>query len=354
MSVWHVPRSALVTGGCGFIGSALVRRLCAVGTKVTVLDLHTYAAQPEAIADVRGAPGFEEIVGDVGDASVCDRALAQRPEVVFHLAAQTHVDRSIDGPAPFLTTNVNGTAMLLEAIRRIPAGEAPFLVHMSTDEVFGDAAPGATFSETSPYAPRSPYAASKAAADHLVDAWRTTFGVKSAILHSGNAFGPWQHPEKFIPTLISNALAGRPLPIYGDGLQERSWVHVEDLVDALILCFGASRNGGRFLIGPDVPTSNMAIASMVCDVLDQVAPREDGAAHASAFASVADRPGHDRRYAIDARHAHANLGWRQERPLEHSLPTVVSWYVDRVRAGKLQPQARLGLAGAQILQGDRG
>jgi dTDP-glucose 4,6-dehydratase len=338
-------KSVLVTGGWGFIGSALVRRLIAQGMAVSVLDAGTYAAQPEALDTVRANPLLREVRGDVADAQALAGAMDPDIDTVFHLAAETHVDRSIDGPAAFVRTNVIGTACVLEAVAR--ATPRPFVVHMSTDEVFGEAAAGTAFGPHSPYAPRSPYAASKAGADHLVSAWATTYGVGAAIAHAGNAFGPWQHPEKLIPTLVAHALAGHPLPLYGDGGHQRAWVHVEDLVDGLMALGHARPAGARVLFGPDAPTTNRALAEQVCAALDAMAPRADARPHASAITPVPDRPGHDRRYAVDPSAANALLGWRAGRTLDRTLADVVGWYVARAQAGLLAPRARLGLGGAR-------
>lgn len=325
----------LVTGGAGFIGSALVRELLDAGHVVRVLDALTYAGRAESLAAVRQAPGFDFVKADVADAEAVGAAFEGfRPDAVAHLAAETHVDRSIDGPADFIRTNVSGTFVLLQQARawfeRLTDEErARFrFLHVSTDEVFGALGETGRFDEDSPYDPRSPYAASKAAADHLVRAWGHTWGLPVVVGNCSNNYGQRQYPEKLIPLLILKALAGEPLPIYGDGGQVRDWLHVEDHARALRLMLEAGTPGRTYAVGGDAERTNLQTATAVCAALDAMAPRADGAAHATALTLVADRPGHDRRYAIDAGRIRTELGWRPQVDFDEGIARTVRWYLD--------------------------
>lgn len=325
----------LVTGGCGFIGSNFVRAALGTGYRVVNLDKLTYSGRLENLRDVAGDPRYLFVHGDV-----CDRALVERlfrehrPEAVVHLAAETHVDRSIAGPDAFVRTNVDGTLAMLEGARGFwgaldGAARARFrFLQVSTDEVYGSLAPGAApFTERSPYAPRSPYAASKAGADHLVRAYGTTYGLPAIVSNCSNNYGPFQLPEKLIPLMIRFALEGRELPVYGDGQQVRDWLHVEDHCRALLLLLHRGCPGETYCVGGENEHTNLKTTQAICALLDELRPRSDGASYAEQIRFVADRPGHDRRYAVDAAKVRA-LGWRPEvGGLETGLRMVVEWYL---------------------------
>lgn len=325
----------LVTGGAGFIGSALVRELLGAGHAVRVLDALTYAGRPESLNEVRASPDFDFVRADVADAEAVAAAFEGfRPDAVAHLAAETHVDRSIDGPAEFIRTNVTGTFVMLQQARAwfegLSADErARFrFLHVSTDEVFGALGEAGRFDEDSPYDPRSPYAASKAASDHLARAWGHTWGLPVVIGNCSNNYGPRQYPEKLIPMLILKALAGEALPIYGDGGQVRDWLHVEDHARALRRMLETGAPGRTYAVGGDAERTNLQTAQAVCAALDAMAPRADGAAHTTAVTHVDDRPGHDRRYAIDAGRIRGELGWRPLVGFEEGVARTVRWYLD--------------------------
>lgn len=326
----------LVTGGAGFIGSALTRRLAGrPGWAVCVLDKMTYAATPGALAACEGRQGYRFVRGDIADGALVGDLLEDfAPDVIVNLAAETHVDRSIDGPEAFIQSNIVGASRLLEAARRYhdrlePERRARFrLHHVSTDEVFGALGDVGTFDERSPYAPRSPYAASKAAADHLVRAWGETFGLPVLVTNCSNNYGPFQFPEKLIPLTIVRALREQPIPVYGDGLQVRDWLHVEDHVEALERVFSAAAPGASYMIGGQGERTNMEVIRTICATLDELAPRRDGRPHAGLIEHVEDRPGHDRRYAVDASRISAELGWRASRDLQAGLRETVGWYLD--------------------------
>lgn len=321
----------LVTGGCGFIGSALVRRLVRLGHDVVNIDRLTYAATPEALEEAASSPRYRLVRGDI-----CDRVLVaetleeHRPDAVAHLAAESHVDRSIAGPDAFLRTNVCGTFTLLEAVRawRIGrSGEFRFL-HVSTDEVWGDLGPAdAPFDETSPCRPNSPYAASKAASDMLVRAWGVTYGVPVLTTNCSNNFGPWQYPEKLIPLMITNASLGRALPVYGTGENVRDWLHVEDHADALISVLQHGTPGRTYAIGGGAEMRNIDIVRQLCALMDRRLPA--GAPHAHLITHVTDRRGHDRRYAVDATRMHREIGWSPRRDFTTGLAETVDWYLGR-------------------------
>jgi dTDP-glucose 4,6-dehydratase len=331
-----LPRRILVTGGCGFIGSALVRHLIAE-TPHTVLnfDKLTYAANAEAVRAVAGHPRYAFTEGDIADAARVRAVLADfAPDVVMNLAAETHVDRSIDGPAAFVHTNVLGTQVLLESVRGYweglgPRARAGFrLHHISTDEVYGTLGADGVFTEAHPYAPNSPYAASKAAADMLVRAWNRTYGLPTLITNCSNNYGPWQFPEKLIPLMITKALAGEPLPIYGTGANVRDWLHVDDHVRGLMRAVDAGIPGETYLLGGGGERTNLEIVRQLCGILDARAPRPDGRAYAEQIVFVADRPGHDLRYAVDSSKARRELCWQPRESLESGLCATVAWYLD--------------------------
>ena len=344
----------LVTGGAGFIGSAIVRQLIReTGARVVNLDKLTYAAMPEALEECAENRRYCVVHGDV-----CDRALLAEvfeehaPEAVIHLAAESHVDRSIDGPAAFLETNVLGTFALLEAARAWMAGRRGGFrfLHVSTDEVFGSLGPAdPAFSETTAYAPNSPYSASKAAADHLVRAWGETYGLPVVTTNCSNNYGPWQFPEKMIPVMITAAIDGAAMPVYGTGENVRDWLHVEDHARALRLVLERGATGRTYNIGGDAERNNIEVVRRICALMDARFPER--APHEHLIRFVNDRPGHDRRYAIDARRIRRELGWAPERDFEDGLAATVDWYLGReswwrgIRAGRYSGD-RLGLATA--------
>jgi dTDP-glucose 4,6-dehydratase len=320
----------LVTGGAGFIGSALVRRAVAAGHRVVNLDKLTYAACLDNVASVAADPlyAFEE--ADICDRPRIDAILARhRPEALVHLAAESHVDRSIDGPKAFIDTNITGTFTLLEAARAYwqaagrPAGFR--FHHVSTDEVFGSLGVEGRFTEASPYAPNSPYAASKAASDHLVRAWHATYGLPVLLTNCSNNYGPYQFPEKLIPVAILNALAGAPIPVYGQGLNRRDWLYVEDHAAALLAVLARGEVGRTYAIGGEAEQSNIDLVRTICAILD--ARRPGNRPYAEQIAFVADRPGHDRRYAIDPARVRDELGWRPSVSLQEGLERTVDWYL---------------------------
>lgn len=324
----------LVTGGCGFIGSAMVRLLIERGVEqVGVLDALTYAANPATLAPFEGRDDYRLFHADIRDRAAVDAALeALRPQAILHLAAETHVDRSIDGPGAFIQTNVGGTQVLLESaevFRRTltdAEAEAFRFVHVSTDEVFGTLGPDdAPFTEASPYRPRSPYAASKAGADHLARAWHETYGLPVILTNCSNNYGPYQHPEKLIPLMALRGLRGEALPVYGDGRQVRDWLHVEDHARALLAALDRGVPGQTYLVGARTERTNLEIVSAVCDTLDDLAP---GRSHRTLIHHVSDRPGHDRRYAIDPSHIEQALGWTPSITIEDGLAGTVRWYAE--------------------------
>ena len=348
----------LITGGAGFIGSNLVRRALDEGHTVVNLDLLTYAGHRESLRDVERHPKHRFVVGDIGDRTLVDALLdAHRPDAVLHLAAESHVDRSIDDASAFLRTNILGTHVLLDAARRyVGTGAAPRgfrHVQVSTDEVFGSLGLDGRFSETSPFAPNSPYAASKASADHLVRAWGHTYGLPVVTTHCSNNYGPYQFPEKLIPLMILNALEHRPLPVYGDGLNVRDWLFVEDHCAALLAAALRGAAGETYCLGGDGERTNLALVDTLCRLLDELAPAAGHTPPPGGYGAlktfVRDRPGHDRRYAIDASRAKEALGWKPARTLEEGLRETVQWYLthrewtDSV-AKKGYDRERLGVA----------
>ncbi|TAN62902.1 MAG: dTDP-glucose 4,6-dehydratase [Magnetospirillum sp.] len=328
-------RTILITGGAGFIGSCLIRTLLdQTGHRVVNVDKLTYAASPEALALAAGSPryAFERL--DVCDGPGLAAAFARhRPDAVMHLAAESHVDRSIDAPSDFIQTNIVGTFTLLEVAAAYwrglpPDRQAAFRFHhVSTDEVFGSLGAEGRFSETTPYAPTSPYSASKASADHLARAWRHTFGLPVVLSNCSNNFGPYQFPEKLIPLIIIRALEGKPLPVYGDGSQIRDWLHVEDHVDGLLAVLARGRPGESYNIGGYGERRNIEVVRGLCAILDELAPTAGGR-HERLITFVADRPGHDVRYAIDPAKITGELGWRPSHGFEAGLRDTVRWYLD--------------------------
>uniref|UniRef100_UPI002810A895 dTDP-glucose 4,6-dehydratase n=1 Tax=Jannaschia maritima TaxID=3032585 RepID=UPI002810A895 len=318
-------------GGMGFIGSAVVRQAVREGVDVVNLDAMTYAACAANVASVSNAPNHVFVRADLRDRSALDRAFAEHaPDAVMHLAAESHVDRSIDGPGDFVDTNITGTYNLLEAARAHwqaqgrPEGFR--FHHVSTDEVFGSLGATGQFTETTPYDPRSPYSASKAASDHLVRAWHETYGLPVVMTNCSNNYGPFHFPEKLIPVVILNALHGRPIPVYGRGENVRDWLYVEDHADALLTVLRRGPVGRSYNIGGENEARNVDLVRTICAILDRERPA--GAPHADLIAFVEDRPGHDARYAIDPARIRAELGWRPSVTLEQGLEKTVRWYLD--------------------------
>ncbi len=321
----------LVTGGAGFIGSAVVRQAIAKGYSVINVDALTYAACLENVASVSNDPGYVFEHADIRDADAMVRILdTHTPDAIMHLAAESHVDRSIDGPAAFIDTNVRGTFVLLEAARQYWAKkrrpETFRFHHISTDEVYGSLDETGYFTETSPYQPNSPYSASKAGSDHLVRAWHETYGLPVVITNCSNNYGPYQFPEKLIPVVIQNALAGEPIPIYGTGDNIRDWLHVEDHAEALLLVLDKGQNGRSYNIGGENEMTNLAIVRLICGLLDRLQP--GSAPYAKQITFVTDRPGHDRRYAIDPTRLRTELAWRPSYTPETGLEQTIQWYLD--------------------------
>ena len=321
----------LITGGAGFIGSAVVRLAIAQGHEVVVLDALTYAACLDNLAPVSGSDKYRFVEGDICDRALLDQVLGDhRPEAVMHLAAESHVDRSIDGPGAFIETNITGTYTLLEAARcywRDSSKSDSFRFHhISTDEVFGSLGKTGYFTEETSYAPNSPYAASKAASDHLVRAWHETYGLPVVLSNCSNNYGPYHFPEKLIPVIIINALVGKPLPIYGNGENVRDWLYVEDHADALLTVLTKGKIGRSYNIGGENEATNIDIVREICAILDRLRPAARPYFELVNF--VADRPGHDLRYAIDPTRIRTELGWRPAITLTQGLEKTVRWYLD--------------------------
>ncbi|MGX1308027.1 dTDP-glucose 4,6-dehydratase [Amorphus suaedae] len=331
-----MARRFLVTGGAGFIGSAVVRHLLSGdGHDVLVLDKLTYAGTLSSLAPVSDRPGYRFVKADIGDGPRVRDILADfRPDIVLNLAAETHVDRSIDGPAAFVDTNVVGTFVLLQEVLRHwrcldAAAQARFRFHhVSTDEVFGSLGTQGHFTEDSPYSPNSPYSASKASADHFVRAWRETYGLPAIITNCSNNYGPYQFPEKLIPLMILNAIEGKALPVYGAGENVRDWLFVDDHARALALVATEGAPGDVYAIGGGNEVRNIDVVRTVCDLVDRMVPRPDGGRRADLISFVPDRPGHDLRYAIDAARIGASLGWSPSESFESGLEKTVRWYLD--------------------------
>ncbi len=347
----------LLTGGCGFIGSAVVRHLIrSTRHSVVNVDRMTYAASEDALEEALGNPRHTLVRADVADLPAMQAVFAQhRPDAVMHLAAESHVDRSIDGPSVFIQTNVVGTFSLLEAARGYWSGldgaakTAFRFHHISTDEVFGaldvDDPP---FTETTPYDPRSPYSASKAASDHLVRAWHHTYGLPTFVTNTTNNYGFWHFPEKLIPLVTINAIEGRELPVYGDGSNVRDWLFVEDHASALVRAVENGEPGETYAIGARQPRSNLQVVQAICRTLDELRPDPAGPRE-RLIRYVSDRPGHDWRYEIDASHAEQALGWKAQHDFETGIRRTVQWYLDHqewweaIRSGRYTGQ-RLGTA----------
>ena len=326
----------LVTGGAGFIGSNFVLDWCAQsGEGIVNLDKLTYAGNASNLASLQGNLQHVFVHGDIADTALVSALLAQhQPRAVIHFAAESHVDRSIHGPEDFIQTNVVGTFKLLEVVRAYfdalgdPQKQDFRFLHVSTDEVFGSLAPNASaFTETHPYAPNSPYSASKASSDHLVRAYHHTYGLPTLTTHCSNNYGPYHFPEKLIPLIIVNALAGKPLPVYGDGMQIRDWLYVSDHCSAIRRVLNAGKPGETYNIGGWNEKPNIEIVNTLCTLLDQQRPKTDGTSYAAQITQVKDRPGHDRRYAIDATKIHSELGWKPAQTFETGVLKTLEWYL---------------------------
>ncbi|MGV8944472.1 dTDP-glucose 4,6-dehydratase [Thermomonas sp.] len=325
----------LVTGGAGFIGGNFVLDAVRSGIRVVNLDVLTYAGNTDTLATLEGDANHVFVHGDIGDGELVARLLGEhRPDAVINFAAESHVDRSIDGPAAFVQTNVVGTLALLEATRDYwkslegATRQAFRFLHVSTDEVYGSLGETGKFREDTPYAPNSPYSATKAASDHLVRAFHHTYGLPVVTTNCSNNYGPYQFPEKLVPLIIARALAGEPLPIYGDGKNVRDWLYVGDHVAAIRAVLAGGRVGETYNVGGDAEMQNIEVVHTICALLDARRPREDGQPRASQITYVADRPGHDRRYAIDASKLHSELGWAPAHSFEQGIADTVNWYLD--------------------------
>lgn len=346
----------LVTGGAGFIGSAVIRELISHTDHIVGnLDKLTYAGNLESLHSVSESNRYSFFHTDICDGTALDTIFSEfQPDAIMHLAAESHVDRSIDGPADFIHTNIVGTYTLLEATRRYwqalsdEKQQAFRFHHISTDEVYGDLDnDGTFFTETTPYAPSSPYSASKASSDHLVRAWHRTYGLPVVVTNCSNNYGPYHFPEKLIPHVILSALAGKPLPVYGDGSNIRDWLYVEDHARALITVVTQAEVGQTYNIGGHNEKTNLDVVKRICSLLDELRPREDGKPYAEQITFVTDRPGHDRRYAIDADKIAQDLGWKPQESFDSGMRKTVQWYLDnptwwqRVLSGDYQLK-RLG------------
>ena len=349
-------RRYLVTGGAGFIGSAVVRQLIASGdAQVLNVDALTYSGNLDNVSCLANHPAYRFARIDIRDGRAMREAVEGfQPDVIMHLAAETHVDRSIDGPGEFIQTNVVGTYTLLQVAlghwRELsPAAKASFRFHhVSTDEVFGSLGAEGLFCETTPYSPNSPYSASKAASDHLVRAWHHTYGLPVVLSNCSNNYGPFHFPEKLIPLVTLNALEGKPIPVYGDGSNVRDWLYVDDHARALRLIADRGRPGESYNVGGDSERRNIDVARLICTFVDELAPDAAIGARERLITFVADRPGHDQRYAIDSTKIRAELGWTPTETFESGLRKTVAWYIDnrqwweRIRAGAYRGE-RLGL-----------
>jgi len=327
----------LVTGGAGFIGANFVLDwLAETDERVVVLDKLSYAGNRENLASLEGDQRLVFVRGDIADQLLVEALLSEhRPRAVLNFAAESHVDRSIHGPKDFIETNVVGTFHLLQAVRAYldsPAGPAPEdfrFLHVSTDEVYGSLEPDAAgFTEDHPYRPNSPYSASKAGADHLVRAYHHTYGLPTLVTNCSNNYGPFQFPEKLIPLVVHNALAGKDLPVYGDGMQVRDWLYVADHCAAIRAVLSGGAPGGVYNVGGKCEKANIEVVRTICALLDEARPRSDGRPYAEQIAFVTDRPGHDRRYAIDATRIAEELGWRPAESFESGMAKTLRWYLD--------------------------
>lgn len=347
----------MVTGGSGFIGSAVCRRLLSVhGIAVVNVDKLTYAANPRSLDAISDDPNYAFERADVCERAALDTVFSKyNPTAVVHLAAESHVDRSITGAAAFINTNVVGTYQLLEAARHYynrlaPVHRSQFrFVHVSTDEVYGSLGVEGRFFEDTPYQPSSPYSASKAASDHLAHAWFKTYGLPVIVSNCSNNYGPYQFPEKLIPLIILNAIEGKPLPVYGQGSNIRDWLYVDDHAEGLIALLRRGRPGEKYNFGGDCERTNLSVVELICDILDRTAPRPD--LRRSLIKFVTDRPGHDQRYAIDASKAHRELGWKPRNTFEDGIGRTIDWYLENRQwwepsRAKIYKGERLGLAEA--------
>jgi dTDP-glucose 4,6-dehydratase len=351
-------KSILITGGAGFIGSAVVRHVIRdTDWVVSNIDKLTYAGNLESLGDARSSNRHRHFKADIADRTALDAILADvQPDAILHLAAESHVDRSIDGAAPFIETNVVGTFTLLEATlahwRKLDAGARSRFrfQHISTDEVYGSLGATGKFTEDTPYAPNSPYSASKAASDHLVRAWHHTHGLPTLTTNCSNNYGPYHFPEKLIPLVIIRALRGQPLPVYGKGENVRDWLHVEDHAEALTLVLSRGEPGETYNIGGDNEHTNIDVVRQICRLLDEMLPDSPNRPHEALIEFVTDRPGHDARYAIDATKVKAALNWRPRHDFESGLRATVRWFLDnrpwweRVMSGAYRGE-RLGMGG---------
>ncbi len=344
----------LVTGGAGFIGSALIRHLIKT-TDYTVINLDklTYAGNLESLAEIENSNRYTFVKGDICDKTLVSKLLkTHQPSAIMHLAAESHVDRSIDGPSEFIQTNIIGTFNLLECALEYWKSENQNpdfrFQHISTDEVYGSLGETGLFKETTPYDPSSPYSASKASSDHLVRAWERTYGLPVLVTNCSNNYGPYHFPEKLIPLIIQNALQGKPLPVYGDGKQIRDWLFVEDHAKALFAVLEKGKVGETYNVGGDSERQNIDVVKKICGFLDEYVPDSAFRPHAQLITYVADRPGHDRRYAIDCSKLKNELGWKQEENFESGIKKTVQWFLDnqawvkQVLANKYSGE-RLGL-----------
>lgn len=325
----------LITGGAGFIGSNLVHLALEEGHRVMVLDKLTYAGNLDSLSNIENHPGYVFVRGDIADSALVSQILNEhQPQAVMNLAAESHVDRSIDGPEDFIQTNIVGTFRLLESCRHywnnLPEEEKGTFrfLHVSTDEVFGSLGQEGYFTESTPYAPNSPYSASKASSDHLVRAYNRTYGLPTLITNCSNNYGPYQFPEKLIPLMISSATRGKNLPVYGDGQNIRDWLYVKDHCRALLLTLEKGTPGETYNIGGNSERTNIHIVETLCSILDDLTPREDGKSYKEQITFVKDRPGHDRRYAIDASRIKHDLGWKPRETFETGIRKTVAWYLE--------------------------